>query len=368
MVETFLKFPFCIEGCDMIARTPFVGACPCCSGRYVFARPLLPRRAAVAPLSRRPTAKATARWSPGAPRTGPFRAFATAIHDDEFLKHNSHDAGSTTGHAPETNARGHRGRRQRRDRDRDREHHHVVHVWPASANPTPYEIFGQPKSAAYQKKRFYDLVKQYHPDMYHAAAPSHLRGLSTAVLLERYRLIVAANDILSHTGRRRMYDLYGMGWEQHQPGGGGADGHKNSNISPQAERAWRTRPGHAAYNATWEDWERWRQENGSEPTGDSSGAKQAEQFMSNGGFAVVVLVLVFLGGWGQLTRASTNGASMLAMRDQHHEAISSALREQQTAIAPLNRQDRVGSFLERREGWGYETPRGKGGGDEDGVQ
>lgn len=78
--------------------------------------------------------------------------------------------------------------------------------------------------------------------------------------------------------------------------------------------------------------------------------------MSNGGFAVIVLVLVCIGGWGQMTRANSNGASILAMRDENHAAISSTLQSQQAAIAPLSREGRVDSFLERREGWStYET-------------
>ncbi|CAK7199780.1 J domain-containing protein 1 [Sporothrix eucalyptigena] len=263
------------------------------------------------------------------------RSFATAVHDDGFLKQNgehTHDQ--------------HHGRR----RPRDQLHHHH-HVWPASANPTPYEILGLAKNAAYQKKIFYALAKQYHPDLHHAA-PDHLQGLSSKERLERYRLIVAANDLLSHTGRRRMYDVYGMGWTP-------------TNVADKAEKArhydreWRTRKDTSAYNATWEDWERWRQENGGGASGDGANAKQAEQFMSNGGFAVVVLIMVCIGGWGQMARATSHGASILEMRDQNHKAISNTLRDRQTQDAPLSRQDRVGSFLERREGWsGYDMGMG----------
>ncbi|KAL1900535.1 J domain-containing protein 1 [Sporothrix stenoceras] len=316
-----------------------MGACPCCarlaltrSSRRAVAPPsaLLSR-----PISRtfssRPFSRRQALRSEACPlvqRPTPARTYATAVHDDGFLHGRSRDSG----HHSDSNNIAH-------------------HTWPASPNPTPYEIFGQHKTATYQKKRFYALAKQYHPDMHHCA-PEHLKGLSAAVRLERYRLIVAANDILSHTGRRRMYDLYGQGWTAR-------DQNRSAEASAygrQQDRMWRQRKGSAAYNATWEDWERWRQENGGGASGDDSTAKQTEQFMSNGGFAVIVLVMVFLGGWGQMTRANSNGASILAMRDENHAAISSTLQSQQEAIAPLSREGRVHSFVERREGWStYET-------------
>ncbi|KIH93897.1 hsp40 co-chaperone [Sporothrix brasiliensis 5110] len=317
-----------------------MGACPyCCNARAALTR--APRRTTVAPLARlsrplsrpvsgRPSVRPDAR---PIQRTTSTRAYATAIHDDGFLH-------SDDGHA--------HGRHRPREHGSDGRGEMAHHTWPASPNPTPYEIFGQHKTAAYQKKRFYALAKQYHPDMHHGT-PAHVKGLSPAVRLERYRLIVAANDILSHAGRRRMYDLYGQGWAS--PGDQG-----KMKAGGEYDHTWRQRKGSAAYNATWEDWERWRQENGAGPSGDAAGAKQTEQFMSNGGFAVVVLVLVFLGGYGQMTRASSHGASILARRDEHDAAISSTLQSQQAAIAPLSRAGRVDSFLERREGWGtYET-------------
>ncbi|CAK7214065.1 J domain-containing protein 1 [Sporothrix curviconia] len=290
-------------------------------------------------FSRRPklTAAKTAAKTPVAPlRTAAARTFATAAHNhDDLFKH------------------GHNGDRHEHDEHRGRRRHdphsHHSHTWPACKNPTPYEVLGLHKTAAYQKKRFYALAKQYHPDLHHCT-PAHLQGLTPAERLERYRLLVAANELLSHTGRRRMYDLYGQGWAPFKAA---------VTITKREDREWRTRRGTAAYNATWEDWERWRQENGGGASGDGAGAKQTEQFMSNGGFAVVVLVLVCIGGWGQMTRAGNNGASILEMREQQHRAVSGALRDRQKSDAPLSRKDRVGSFLERREGcYGYDMGMG----------
>src|SRR6187402_3852458 len=78
-------------------------------------------------------------------------------------------------------------------------HDHGQLRWPemTSANslPTPYQIFNQNKGSPYSKRRFYELVKLYHPDRHDHDTISH--SLSYATKLERYRLVVAANDILS---------------------------------------------------------------------------------------------------------------------------------------------------------------------------
>ena len=83
------------------------------------------------------------------------------------------------------------------------------YTWPSSVNPTPYEILAHSKDARYNKALFYQLVKIYHPDRNHTAAGS---SMPHSVRLERYRLVVAANEILSDDVKRRAYDLYGAGW------------------------------------------------------------------------------------------------------------------------------------------------------------
>lgn len=335
----------------MVLRTAVLDACPfCCSPRSVFVRSS-PARTMPAPLgnpaTRRPPVPSLVRGA-SLVRSVLARNYATVRPDDASARNRP---GSGPLHHHHHHRLGHRSRR-RGARERDPAGAGAgagtdnsgslahKHVWPAAANPTPYEILGLPQTAAYQKKYFYALAKQYHPDLRHAA-PAHLQGLAPAVRLERYRLLVAANDVLSNAHRRRMYDLHGHGWAPGEPAAG-------AGTKPY-DPHWRRRPGTAAYNATWEDWERWRQENGGGPSSDQAGAQQTEQFMSNGGFAVVVLLLVSVVGWGQMSRAATTGAQMLALRDQHHEAISASLREQKMADALLSREDRVWNFLERRE-------------------
>lgn len=116
--------------------------------------------------------------------------------------------------------------------------------WPevTSANkiPTPYQIFNQKKGSPYSKERFYELVKLYHPDRHDVSD-----GLSYDTKLERYRLVVAANDLLSDPVKRGAYDCYGAGWngapDVRGPSGGG--------------RGWSGGPNGPSRNATWEDCE-----------------------------------------------------------------------------------------------------------------
>jgi curved DNA-binding protein CbpA len=188
----------------------------------------------------------------------------------------------------------------------------------------------------YNKTRFYELAKLYHPDRKHHTKHD---GVPHLTKLERYRLVVAANDILSDPVKRRLYDLYGAGW--------GGKGDMQSKYR-EVDRAWRSRPGNASMNATWEDWERWYQER--------DGVKQQPVFTSNGVFAGIVVLLVLIGGWGQTTRAGKHSVGLLEMRDQKHEGVSKELQHRISESSGKSRQDRVETFLRQREGWGYDSP------------
>lgn len=213
-------------------------------------------------------------------------------------------------------------------------------AWPEAKNPTPYEIFSQSKSAPYSKKKFYDLVKHYHPDRHiHHTLPSQ-NVLSHAVKLERYRLIVAANSILCDPAKRRAYDLYGAGWDEKSA--------MTNAAYREADRAWRQQAGSAAHNATWEDWQRWHERrNGSE--------KQMPMYMSNGMFVAVLAVFVVFGSWGQATRAGSNSVQLLEMRENKHNDISEEMWRRKKEKEVLSREDRVDIFLRQRQGWRQES-------------
>lgn len=72
--------------------------------------------------------------------------------------------------------------------------------WPKSTNPSPYEIFNLPRTATPKeiKSRYFQLVKQYHPD--------HAPSRSQTFAVERFRKVVEAYKILSNPLKRQEYD------------------------------------------------------------------------------------------------------------------------------------------------------------------
>ncbi|KAI1817694.1 hypothetical protein GGS20DRAFT_483445 [Poronia punctata] len=212
------------------------------------------------------------------------------------------------------------------------------HTWPSWPDPTPYDIFSHPKDAKYNKALFYELVKIYHPDRHHTAAES---AISHSVRLERYRLVVAANEILSDPAKRKAYDLHGSGWNGK---------HSLESLYREADETWRHQPGNASKNATWEDWDRWHRER--------NGEKQPRSgvFMSNELFVLLLCSFVVLGSLTQARRANSSTLNLVEMRDKKHAEISESLRLQQQEKASLGPEERVERFLRQRESWIVTSP------------
>lgn len=207
--------------------------------------------------------------------------------------------------------------------------------WPTSLNPTPYEIFSHPRNAKYNKASFYELVKIYHPDRHLATTDL---SISHAVRLERYRLVVAANEILSDPAKRRAYDLHGAGWD---------DRRTMHTLYRESDRSWRNEPGNPSQNATWEDWEKWHREK----NGDKE--PQTRVFMSNELFVLLLCSFVLLGSLTQARRANNTTMHIVEMRDQKDAAISGDMRRRLDEKAALGRHERVESFLRQRDSWNF---------------
>ncbi|KAK3898466.1 hypothetical protein C8A05DRAFT_47233 [Staphylotrichum tortipilum] len=212
--------------------------------------------------------------------------------------------------------------------------------WPTSARPTPYEIFGLARDAPYCKARYFQLAKLYHPDTNRHVSGD---GIPHATKLERYRLVVVANEILRDPQKRRMYDLCGLGWD---------NGTGPFTDRRPVDHTWRKRPGNASMNATWEDWERWRQQR------DGTGEKQEEVFTSNLKFMAVISAFLIVGTWSQMTRAGANSASLFELRAQQDAAISQELQDLRRQRMSQNREGRVENFLRQREfeRWPHDSP------------
>ena len=134
------------------------------------------------------------------------------------------------------------------------EHNHGRLRWPevtaANAIPTPYQIFNQRKGSPYSKQRFYELVKLYHPDRHEHSGSED--GLSYSTKVERYRLVVAANDILSDPVKRGAYDCYGAGWNGQQEVVGPRDPSEPSAAwGNHRGRGWSGGSRGPSQNATW---------------------------------------------------------------------------------------------------------------------
>ncbi|KAL2753211.1 hypothetical protein ACRALDRAFT_2021629 [Sodiomyces alcalophilus JCM 7366] len=232
--------------------------------------------------------------------------------------------------------------------------------WPSHPNPTPYDIFAMDKSTPYTKTRFYELVKLYHPDRHrhtqiyphlHSHTLSHGHGhghaqssgttpsLSAAACVERYRLVILANNILSNPAKRRAYDACGAGWTHPH------------HSDPVRDRAWRRHPDNAAHNATWEDWERWNaKRNGTE-------GKQQPLYMSNAYFVALVLATIVVGSALQASRARGSADSVLGHRQAIESEIGAIVARHKTERSGRGREERIERFLRDRDSWALDlTP------------
>ncbi|KAI9879227.1 MAG: hypothetical protein M1830_009158 [Pleopsidium flavum] len=245
---------------------------------------------------------------------------------------------------------------------------HDTLQWPslptATTIPTPYQIFQQKKSAPYSKRRFYELVKLYHPDRQHInpsqhADPSSPNFLSHATRLERYRLVVAANTILSDPIRRSAYDRYGAGWNG-QPELG-TPRHPQHEWSNAAGTGWAGYSGNEspAQNATWEDWERWYQRdnnnNNNNNNNNSKGAPQEPVYFSNSAFVSLIVLVAAIGGMGQVTRVGEYSRTFIEQIESVHNDCSKDLmkRRRESMGFGGNRDERIQSFLKMRGPVGY---------------
>ena len=214
---------------------------------------------------------------------------------------------------------------------------------PAGTTPTPYQIFRLKKEEPYSKRRFYELVKLYHPDKHdHEDCAATCGHLPAAVKSERYRLVVAANDILSDPGKRRAYDAYGTGWKE------------NPSIKVRYERSkgptdipWSGFRDNASafHNATWEDWERWY--------GHHYKSRQKLKYFRNESFVSLVACAALLGAVGHYTEIDNRQARFVNQVHLKNDAASGQLtRAKESSQSFASRDQKIHSFLRQREASG----------------
>ncbi|CAG8572440.1 2105_t:CDS:10 [Ambispora gerdemannii] len=169
-------------------------------------------------------------------------------------------------------------------------------LWHTKTNPNPFDIFDLPHTAcaADIKKRYYDLVKEYHPDQSRD---------TSAVVLERFRKVVAAYEILGNPRKKDLYLRYGFGWEEQQNNSSSANFYNNNNHSK-------------FHNKNWHDKDRYHGAfNNNEPI-----------FMANSYLAAFIITTALFGGMIQLLRLESSSMSLRAAADRHHLQASKDLK------------------------------------------
>ena len=214
--------------------------------------------------------------------------------------------------------------------------------WPrhssAATSPTPYEILQLKKGDPYSKKCFYELVKIYHPDRQAHRKFLNSGGPSQVVKLERYRLIVAANDLLSDPVKRSAYDRCGAGWDGLKESYNWYPGKpKNSRWSgfEDNESVFR--------NATWEDWEKWHQRN--------SRPRPEPIYLENKSFFIFVAFVTALATVSQFSKAGQASQTFLDQVGARHDVSSKNLHESRSGHNGRfpNKDQRIWKFLHCRE-------------------
>lgn len=210
---------------------------------------------------------------------------------------------------------------------------------PATAVPTPYQIFHLDQNAIYSKRRFYELVKVYHPDRYLSKSSlSENIPLSNDVRIERYRLVVAANDILSDPVKRSAYDRCGLGWERNI-----------AKSRPKYDSNYRHRTKWSGFhaddspmrNATWEDWERWYQRHNRE--------KQEPVHFSNAAFLSMVVALASVVGVMQAKLMGATSFISLGQVEAMTGECNKNIQSRRTVSREFDsKHDRLQRFLESR--------------------
>lgn len=199
------------------------------------------------------------------------------------------------------------------------------------------------KDSPYSKRRFYELVKIYHPDRNaHGSGSPNMGVLSGSVQIERYRLLVTAHNILSDPIKRNAYDKSGAGWNGRPEHGAPKYSWSQNNDTRWSGFDTNDSP---FRNATWEDWEKWYQR---------GKAKQEPVYFSNGGFLMLVLAAVFLGGFGQSVRVGDYSDVFQRQVEKVHDDASKAIRQRRTESQGFgNRDERLQNFLRTRDPHGY---------------
>ena len=183
--------------------------------------------------------------------------------------------------------------------------------------------------------------------------------------MERFRLVVAANDILSDAVKKTAYDRYGLGWDE----GRAAETVRRQTARERRAEQWKqekhagktegmkgwakftsnfshanTQPDYndsPAGNATWEDWERWYKRDDPIPV---------QPLTTNANFITFVVLFVLVGGLMQVNRLDTNAIKLVEGRERQHVKLAKDMsRIEREVCLSGGRQERIEAFIEIRD-------------------
>ncbi|KAM5433108.1 J domain-containing protein 1 [Microsporum ferrugineum] len=220
--------------------------------------------------------------------------------------------------------------------------------WPTSPSFTPYDLFRLERNAPYSKKRFYQLVKIYHPDGRCNGHPQ-CKDLPESVRLQRYRLLVAAHELLSNPTKRSEYDRFGRGWFQREELFGARGPAAKNAMDAYYSRRRQADPT-IFRNASWEDWEQYY---------SRRSGKHQQQTQSTGAshetFASLFVLLAIFGGVAQAVSIGKYSSFVEDRVKKVNEECGRFLegRRHQTVSEMDSVDERVQHFLKRRDPSGY---------------
>ncbi|CAG8454579.1 9252_t:CDS:1 [Paraglomus occultum] len=193
--------------------------------------------------------------------------------------------------------------------------------WRASKpNPTPFDVLGlsHNASAAEMKERYYELVKQYHPDKV---------GHNSPAALDRFRNVVKAYELLSNPKRKELYLRYGIGWI-------------DTSFMKDTTRnnsSYKSAPRYSHVN-TW----------GQEETGDGKPI-----FISNIYFAAFLIAAAIFASMFQFLRAENSVNSIRLAQERHHLQASKDLARARQRGKKYARQRKAALMLMYNQSNGY---------------
>ena len=219
---------------------------------------------------------------------------------------------------------------------------------------SPYEIMELPNSASAKdiKSRYYDLVKQLHPDT------ARRDDGPDKTTMEEFHAVVRAYELLSDPKKRALYDKYRLGWGSPEL------------ILQERMQAARTGPMRAYRPRTQEEWEAWNMWSDilrktatagksprsswddfygfpEQPSEEEARRRASEARPQNRRIFIVIILVSWLVGAYQFQRISEQSAQSQERARERTAAVAANLKQAREYARSSEGQQRQRAMLER---------------------